>query len=38
MDIDFASLEEALIVLGQLLADRGHYYEIVAIGGEVYFS
>lgn len=33
MDIDSASLEEALVVLGQLLADRNHYYEIVAIGG-----
>lgn len=33
MNIDFTSLEEALTVLGQVLADRGHYYEIVAIGG-----
>jgi hypothetical protein len=33
MEIDSASLEEALMVLGQLLADREHYYEIVAIGG-----
>lgn len=33
MEIDSASLEEALVVLGQLLADRGHFYEIVAIGG-----
>jgi hypothetical protein len=33
MDINSANLEEALTVLGQLLADRGHYYEIVAIGG-----
>ncbi|MCE5316805.1 MAG: hypothetical protein LLG04_05515 [Parachlamydia sp.] len=33
MDIDLNSLEEALTVLGQLLADRGQYYEIVAIGG-----
>jgi hypothetical protein len=33
MQIDSASLEEALVVLGQLLADKGHYYEIVAIRG-----
>lgn len=33
MEINSASLEEALKVLGQLLADRGHYHEIVAIGG-----
>ncbi len=33
MKIDLTSLEEALTVLGQLLEDRGHYYEIVAIGG-----
>lgn len=33
MEIDFSSLDEALTVLGQLLADRGYYYEIVAIGG-----
>lgn len=33
MEIDSASLEDALTVLGQLLADRGHYFEIVAIGG-----
>lgn len=33
MEINFTSLEEALIVLGQLLADRGEYHEIVAIGG-----
>lgn len=33
MEIDSASLEEALMVLGQLLADRDHYYEVVAIGG-----
>jgi hypothetical protein len=33
MEIDSESLEEALTVLGQLLADRGQYYEIVAIGG-----
>lgn len=33
MEIDTASLEEALGVLGQLLADRGCAYEIVAVGG-----
>lgn len=33
MEIDTKSLEGALIILGQLLADRGHYYEVVAIGG-----
>jgi hypothetical protein len=33
MEIDSESLEEVLTVLGQLLADRGQYYEIVAIGG-----
>lgn len=33
MEIDSRSLEGALVMLGQLLADRGHYYEIVAIGG-----
>ena len=33
MEMNSAGLEEALIVLGQLLTDRGHYYEIVAIGG-----
>lgn len=33
MEIDSTSLEEALKVLGQLLADRGYSYEIVAIGG-----
>ncbi len=33
MEINFTNLEEALVVLGQLLADRGHYHEIVAIGG-----
>lgn len=33
MDLDTLTLEEALSVLGQLLADRGHYHEIVAIGG-----
>jgi hypothetical protein len=38
MEIDSASLEEALMVLGQLLADKDHYYEIVAIGGGAYFS
>lgn len=27
------SLEEALEMLGQLLHDRGHHYEVVAIGG-----
>lgn len=33
MDIDSATLEQALEVLGEVLADRGHYYEVVAIGG-----
>lgn len=33
MEIDSTSLEEALMILGQLLVDRGHYYEVVAIGG-----
>ena len=33
MDIDLLSLEKALVTLGQLLADRGHHFEIVAIGG-----
>lgn len=33
MEIDSASLESALRVLGQLLADRKLHYEIVAIGG-----
>lgn len=33
MDINLLSLEEALLILGKLLADRGHHYEIVAIGG-----
>jgi hypothetical protein len=33
MEIDLLSLEEALVILGQLLADRGHYFEVVAIGG-----
>jgi hypothetical protein len=30
---DAATLEEALGMLGQLLADRGHAFEVVAIGG-----
>ena len=33
MNIDIISLEQALEILGQLLKDRGHYYEVVAIGG-----
>lgn len=33
MEIDSESLEEALVVLGQLLADRDCYHEVVAIGG-----
>ncbi len=33
MEIDLVSLEGALVVLGQLLADRGLHYEVVAIGG-----
>lgn len=28
-----AQLDEALKMLGELLADRGHHYEVVAIGG-----
>jgi hypothetical protein len=30
---DVSTLEEALEMLGQLLLDRGHQYEVVAIGG-----
>ena len=33
MEIDSVTLEQALRTLGSLLADRGHFYEIVAIGG-----
>ena len=33
MEIDAATLEQALDMLGQLLADRGSHYEVVAIGG-----
>ena len=33
MEIDSVSLDEALLALGTLLEDRGHKYEIVAIGG-----
>ena len=33
MEINSVTLEQALNVLGQLLADRGHHYEVVAIGG-----
>lgn len=33
MDIDSITLERALKALGNLLADRGHQYEVVAIGG-----
>ena len=33
MEIDAASLEDALTILGQLLADRNYFYEAVAIGG-----
>jgi hypothetical protein len=33
MKIGLGSLEEALEVLGQLLSDRGFYYEVVAVGG-----
>jgi hypothetical protein len=33
MELDSATLENGLIVLGELLADRGLYYEIVGIGG-----
>lgn len=32
-EVDSKSLEGALIILGQLLADRGQHYEAVAIGG-----
>ncbi len=30
---DAATLEEALVMLGQLLADRGYHFDVVAIGG-----
>jgi hypothetical protein len=33
MEIDSIALEQALEALGHLLADRGYYYEGVAIGG-----
>lgn len=33
MEIDSKSLEGALIILGELLADRGYHYDVVAIGG-----
>lgn len=33
MNLDSVTLERALKALGNLLADRGYYYEIVAIGG-----
>ncbi len=33
MNISIISLEQALEILGQLLKDRGQYYEVVAIGG-----
>lgn len=33
MEINLTKLEGALEVLGQLLADRGLHYEVVAIGG-----
>jgi hypothetical protein len=33
MDINLLRLEEALVILGQLLADREQHFEIVAIGG-----
>jgi len=33
MKIDLTKLEGALEILGQLLADRGLHYEVVAIGG-----
>lgn len=33
MTIDSEGLKGALQILGQLLADRGHAYEIIAIGG-----
>lgn len=33
MEINSMTLDQALDVLGRLLADRGHHYEVVAIGG-----
>ena len=33
MELDFLNLEQVLELLGQLLADRGFHYEVVAIGG-----
>ncbi len=33
MNIDAVTLEQALAALGQLLLDREHHYEVVAIGG-----
>ena len=33
MEIDLVSLENALEVLGQLLADRELHYEVAAVGG-----
>lgn len=30
MKIDSSGLEKALTILGQLLEDRGHHYEVVA--------
>lgn len=33
MEIDLESLDRALKTLGQLLSDRGHHYEIAAVGG-----
>ncbi len=32
-DISVTSLEQALGMLGQLLADRGEHHEVVIIGG-----
>ena len=29
-----ATLEQALSILGQLILDRGQYYEVVAMAGE----
>lgn len=33
MDINAITLNQALDALGQLLADRGYHYEMVAVGG-----
>lgn len=33
MELNSTTLEDALKILGQLILERGHYYEVVAIGG-----